>query len=97
MYKRYVPKVIQTLRFFSTEQDPNMAVQEVQAAVFAVEKQLPATTFPPVIREQNPNSSPIFWLAVTADAPLTLRDLMLFIRDTLKDHYSKLQGVNGVL
>jgi len=82
--------------FLDLSQDPNVAVQEVQTAVFAVEKQLPADTYPPVIKQLDPNSSPIFWMAVTADAPLTLKDLMLYIRDTLKDHYTKLSGVSGV-
>jgi multidrug efflux pump subunit AcrB len=82
--------------FLDLSQDPNVAVQEVQTAVFAVEKQLPADTQPPIIREQDPNSSPVFWLAVTADPPLISRDMMLYIRDNLKDHYTKLPGVSGV-
>ena len=82
--------------FLDLSQDPNVAVQEVQTAIFAVEKQFPADTYPPVIKEQDPNSSPIFWLALTADPPLTSRDLMLYVRDTLEDHYTKLSGVNGV-
>ena len=35
-------------------------------------------------------------MAVTADPPLTSRDMMLYIRDTLKDHYTKLPGVSSV-
>ncbi len=50
--------------------------------MFQVEKQLPANIYPPIIRKLDPNSSPIFWLAVIADPPLTLRDMMLYTRDT---------------
>jgi multidrug efflux pump subunit AcrB len=83
--------------FLDLSQNPDVAVQEVQTAVFAVEKQLPNDTYPPVIKKLDPNSSPIFWMAITADAPLTSKDMMLYIRDTLKDHYTKLTGVNSVL
>lgn len=72
------------------------AVQDVQTAVFQVEKQLPTNIYPPIIRKFNPNSSPILWMAVTADPPLTLRDLMLFTRDHLKDRFTNLPGVANV-
>ncbi len=82
--------------YLDISQNPDVAVQEVQSAVFAVEKQLPENIFPPVIKKLDPNSSPIFWMALTADPPLTLRDMMLYTRDTLKDQFSSLPGVSGV-
>jgi HAE1 family hydrophobic/amphiphilic exporter-1 len=57
--------------FLDISQNPDVAVEEVQTAVFAVEKQLPVDIFPPIIKKLDPNSSPIFWMALTADPPLT--------------------------
>lgn len=82
--------------FLDISRDVNVAVQDVQTAVFQVQKQLPTNIYPPIIRKQNPNSSPILWLAVTADPPLTLRDLMLYTRDNLKDRFTSLPGVSAV-
>lgn len=82
--------------FLDMSRDPDIAVQEVQTAVFQVEKQLPTDVYPPIIKKQDPNSSPIFWLAVTADPPLTSRDLMLYTRDVLKDEFTSLPGVSMV-
>ena len=77
--------------FLDISRNVDVAVQDVQTAVFQVEKSLPTNIYPPIIRKQNPNSSPILWLAVTADPPLTLRDLMLYTRDYLKDRFTSLQ------
>ncbi len=82
--------------FLDINRDVNVAVQDVQTAVFQVQKNLPNNIYPPIIRKQNPNSSPILWLAVTADPPLTLRDLMLYTRDNLKDRFTSLPGVASV-
>jgi multidrug efflux pump subunit AcrB len=82
--------------FLNINRDVNVAVQDVQTAVFQVQKNLPTNIYPPTIRKQNPNSSPILWLAVTADPPLTLRDLMLYTRDNLKDRFTSLPGVASV-
>ncbi len=82
--------------FLDISRDVNVAVQNIQTAVFQVQKQLPTNIYPPIIRKQNPNSSPILWLAVTADPPLTLRDLMLYTRDHLKDRFTSLPGVSAV-
>src|SRR6202453_4279395 len=52
--------------------------------------------FPPVIKKLNPNASPIIWFAVTADPPLTLRDLNLYTRDHIQDKFTSLDGVSQV-
>lgn len=82
--------------FLNINRDVDVAVQDVQTAVFQVQRNLPTNIYPPVIRKQNPNSSPILWLAVTADPPLQLRDLMLYCRDYLKDRFTSLPGVSAV-
>jgi HAE1 family hydrophobic/amphiphilic exporter-1 len=82
--------------FLDLSRNVDSAVQDVQTLVSSVLKQLPTTIFPPVIRKQNPNASPIIWLAVTADPPLTLRDLMLYSRDHIQDKFTSLNGVANV-
>ena len=39
---------------------------------------------------------PILWFAVTADPPLTLRDMMLYSRDHIQDKFTSLNGVANV-
>ncbi len=82
--------------FLDLTRNVDAAVQDVQTLVFQAEKQLPTNIFPPVIRKQNPNASPILWLAVTADPPLTLRDMMLYSRDHIQDKFTSLNGVANV-
>ncbi len=85
-----------TTVFLDLSRNVDSAVQDVQTLVFSVQKQLPTNVFPPVIRKQNPNASPILWFAVTADPPLTLRDLMLYSRDHIQDKFTSLNGVANV-
>ncbi len=82
--------------YLDLSRDPDTAVQEVQTMIFSVEKQLPTNIFPPVIKKFNPNASPIIWFAVTADPPLTLRDLNLYTRDHIQDKFTSLDGVSQV-
>ena len=82
--------------FLDISRNVDVAVQDVQTAVFQVQKSLPTNIYPPIIKKQNPNASPIIWFAITADPPLTLRDLMLYTRDYLKDRFTSLPGVANV-
>jgi hydrophobe/amphiphile efflux-1 (HAE1) family protein len=82
--------------FLDISRNVDVAVQEVQTLVFSVEKQLPTNIYPPVIKKYDPNSSPIIWFAVSADPPLTEKDLMLFTRDHIKDKFTSLTGVSAV-
>jgi len=82
--------------YLDLSRNPDTAVQEVQTQIFSVEKQLPTNIYPPVIKKYNPNNSPIIWFAVTADPPLTLRDLNLYTRDHIADRFTSLDGVSQV-
>ncbi|HET9869445.1 MAG TPA: efflux RND transporter permease subunit, partial [bacterium] len=82
--------------FLNPNRDVDAAVQDVQTLVFQAEKHLPTNIFPPVIRKMNPNASPILWMAVTADPPLTTKDLMLYTRDHIQDRFTSLDGVSNV-
>jgi multidrug efflux pump subunit AcrB len=82
--------------FLDISRNVDVAVQEVQTLVFSVEKQLPTNIYPPVIKKYDPNSSPIIWFAVTADPPLTEKDLMLYTRDHIKDKFTSMNGVSAV-
>ncbi len=81
--------------FLNTNRNVDAAVQDVQTLVF--QKLTPADQyFPPGHPQANPNSQPILWLAVTADPPITLRDMMLYTRDHIQDHFTSLEGVSNV-
>ena len=82
--------------FLDISRNVDAAVQDVQTLVASVQKQLPTNVYPPVIRRLNPNSSPIIWFAVTVDPPLTTKDMMLYTRDHIEDHFTSLPGVSTV-
>ncbi len=82
--------------FLDISRNVDVAVQEVQTLIFSVEKQLPTNIYPPVIKKYDPNSSPIIWFAVTADPPISEKDLMLYTRDHIKDKFTSLTGVSAV-
>lgn len=68
------------------------ALQEVQTKVSAAQRYLPADIDPPVIRKTNPEDQPIMWLSLTSTKH-TRRELMRYVKDTLKDRFSSVPGV----
>jgi HAE1 family hydrophobic/amphiphilic exporter-1 len=71
------------------------ALQEVQNKVAAAQRNLPTDIEPPVISKTNPEDQPILWMSVTSDrhAP---RELMRYVKDTLKDRFSSVSGVGEI-
>ncbi len=70
------------------------ALQEVQTRVAQAQKVLPATLDPPIITKSNPEDTPIMFVAVTYDGPK--RDLMVYVRDILKNQFSTVEGVSQI-
>jgi len=68
------------------------AQQEVQNKVAAAQRYLPADIEPPVITKTNPEDQPILWLSITSDKH-TVREMMRYTKDTLKDRFSSVSGV----
>jgi HAE1 family hydrophobic/amphiphilic exporter-1 len=68
------------------------ALQEVQNKVASAQRYLPADIDPPVISKTNPEDQPILWLSLTSNRH-SLRELMRYVKDTLKDRFSSVTGV----
>jgi HAE1 family hydrophobic/amphiphilic exporter-1 len=71
------------------------ALQEVQNKVAAAQRYLPSDIEPPVISKTNPEDQPILWMSVTSDKH-TPRELMRYVKDTLKDRFSSVTGVGEI-
>ncbi|MBI3541995.1 MAG: efflux RND transporter permease subunit, partial [Deltaproteobacteria bacterium] len=81
---------------FNLNQDINVALEEVQTKISQAARNLPQNIDPPVITKTNPEDQPIMWVAAYS-AGSTLRSLMLFVRDHLRDAVTTVNGVGDVL
>ena len=77
---------------FELSRNISDALQEVQNKVAAAQRSLPPDIQPPVISKTNPEDQPILWMSVTSDHH-SLRELMRYVKDTLKDRFSSVSGV----
>ncbi|MEK7796734.1 MAG: efflux RND transporter permease subunit, partial [Pseudomonadota bacterium] len=80
---------------FELSRDIADALQEVQNKVAAAQRHLPTDIEPPVISKTNPEDQPILWMSVTSDRH-ALRELMRYVKDTLKDRFSSVTGVGEI-
>ena len=80
---------------FDLSRDIADALQEVQNKVAAAQRHLPTDIEPPVISKTNPEDQPILWMSVTSDRH-ALRELMRYVKDTLKDRFSSVTGVGEI-
>ncbi len=80
---------------FGLEKNIDVAVQEVQTKLAQAQRQLPKNIDPPIVTKVNPEDQPILWLAVTTDS-MPVRDLMAYVRDSLKDKFLTAPGVADV-
>jgi HAE1 family hydrophobic/amphiphilic exporter-1 len=81
---------------FDLSRDIATALQDVQNKVAGAQRLLPSDIDPPVISKTNPEDQPILWMSVTSDRH-TPRDLMRYVKDTLKDRFSSVTGVGEIL
>ncbi len=80
---------------FELSRNISDALQEVQNKVAAAQRFLPSDIDPPVISKTNPEDQPILWMSVTSDHH-SLRELMRYVKDTLKDRFSSVTGVGEI-
>ncbi len=80
---------------FELSRNISDALQEVQNKVAAAQRFLPTDIEPPVISKTNPEDQPILWMSVTSDRH-SLRELMRYVKDTLKDRFSSVTGVGEI-
>lgn len=81
---------------FDLNRDINAAFQEVQTKVAQAQRQLPKNVDPPIITKSNADDSPIMWLTVTSKTKAP-GEIMTYVRDTLKDRFTNINGVGDVL
>ena len=82
-----------TIEFELTRQI-DAALQEVQTKLAQAQKNLPNDIDPPIVTKSNPEDQPILWAALSGTSGL--RDMILFVRDHLKDNLTKIEGVGDV-
>jgi HAE1 family hydrophobic/amphiphilic exporter-1 len=80
---------------FDLGKDIDVSVQEIQTKVAQAQRFLPKEVDPPTISKTNPDDQPIMWLAVTSKKGST-RELMIFVRDFLKDKFTTVAGVGDI-
>ena len=81
---------------FELSRNISDALQEVQNKVAAAQRHLPTDIEPPVISKTNPEDQPILWMSVTSDRH-ALRELMRYVKDTLKDRFSSVTGAGEIV
>jgi hydrophobe/amphiphile efflux-1 (HAE1) family protein len=81
---------------FELSRNVDAAVQDVQTKVSAAARLLPTNVDPATITKTNPDDQPIIWLALTGKGK-TLREMMVYARDTVKDQFTTIGGVGNVL
>lgn len=80
---------------FNIDKNIDVAVQEVQAKLGQIQRQLPKDAEPPIVSKSNPEDQPIMWLAVFSDR-MPRPELMRYVRDQIRDAFQTLPGVADV-
>jgi len=81
---------------FSLDKNIDTAVQEVQNRITQIQRTLPSNLDPATITKTNPDDNPIMWLGVSSDKH-SLKELMTWVRDNIKDRFSTTQGVGDIM
>lgn len=81
---------------FNLDKNLNVAVQEIQTKISQSMGQLPSDIETPIVSKVNPEDQPILWLAISNDN-LSRKDLMIFVRDKIKDQFLAVPGVADVV
>lgn len=81
---------------FDLERNIDTALQEVQTKISQIQRLLPKEIDPPIITKNNPEDQPIMWLSLRSDKH-TLRELMVYVRDQLKNQFATVNGVGDIV
>ena len=80
---------------FVLNKNIDTALQDVQAKIASAQRLLPKDLDPPTISKSNPEDQPIFWMTLESET-VSRPDLMVYVRDVLKDQFTKIEGVGDV-
>lgn len=81
---------------FDLDRNIDVALQEVQTKIAQAQKRLPKEIDPPVVIKTNPEDQPIMWVSLSSTKG-SLRELMEYARDQLKDRLQTVSGVGEVI
>ncbi|OGS20795.1 MAG: hypothetical protein A2252_12230 [Elusimicrobia bacterium RIFOXYA2_FULL_39_19] len=79
---------------FDINKNIDTAMQEVQGRLSRLQRSFPRDMDPPVISKSNPEDQPILWISLSGDN--SLKYLMEYTQDYLKDQFSMVPGVAEV-
>jgi len=79
---------------FELSKDIDVALEEVQTKIAQAQRTLPNDIDPPIVTKSNPEDQPIVWAALTGTR--SMREMMMFVRDHLKDRLTTVPGVGDV-
>jgi hydrophobe/amphiphile efflux-1 (HAE1) family protein len=80
---------------FNLKRNIDLALQDVQAKIAAIQMELPRNMDPVTIQKINPDDFPIMWLSF-ANKKMSVQDLMIYVRDHVKDQITTVPGVGNV-
>ena len=80
---------------FDLDKKIDDAVNEVQTKIAQAQRLLPKEMDPPTVNKVNPEDQPIIWLTVTGGS--SLRDLMEYVQNYLKDKFTTINGVGEII
>ncbi len=79
---------------FELSRDIDTALQEVQTKILQAQRNLPKDIDPPVVTKSNPEDQPIMYTSLSGGD--SLRHLILFARDYLRDRIATVPGVGDI-
>jgi HAE1 family hydrophobic/amphiphilic exporter-1 len=79
---------------FVLSKNIDVALQEIQARLAQITRDLPREMDPVEFHKRNPEDQPILWISLRGKKPL--RELMEYTRDHLKDRFQTISGVGEV-
>ncbi|MCU0848828.1 MAG: efflux RND transporter permease subunit [Spirochaetes bacterium] len=79
---------------FELTRDINSALQEVQSKIIQAQRNLPNDIDPPIVTKSNPEDQPIMFVGLSGTGDL--RDMIVFVRDHLKDQLTTVEGVGDI-
>ncbi len=86
----------QTTIEFALDIDIDNAVREIETRIAQAQRLLPDDIDPPIVQKMNPEDRPILWFSLTSTT-WSSADLMLFVRDRLKNQLTATPGVADIL
>ena len=79
---------------FELSKNIDVGLQEIQTRLAQIQRNLPTEMDPPTLRKSNPEDQPILWISLRGKK--SLRELMEYTRDHVKDKFQTVPGVGEI-